>query len=343
MKKLISILAGLLAFMPIAGWAQPTPIGGAPAASQAEVDAGTVTNKYVSPLTLTNWTGGGSGTPGGNPGDLQYNNAGAFGGITPGAGVSAALAVAINAGSGVVALNANSTLTLPGSVISAPETITIAEGAPDTGTIDITKKYSQATIDEATTLTPSAAGTAGQFCALDITNSGTAIFDVTVDTATDFTITAMPGRTTTALLRSIGTGWVLVGGNPAVVEKIASFSVDGAGSPITSGTCSGTSTLDAAYMLYAYTITATANSGTITVTFWRAATGTSIPAIGGVINTSGVTLVTNTAVKSTTLTDFAVPSAAAAQTFAAYDMLRCAYTVTGNATDLTVTLYGIRL
>lgn len=32
--------------------------------------------------------GGGGGTPGGASGDLQYNNAGAFGGITPGAGVT---------------------------------------------------------------------------------------------------------------------------------------------------------------------------------------------------------------------------------------------------------------
>jgi len=31
--------------------------------------------------------GGGGGTPGGSSGDLQYNNAGAFGGITPAAGV----------------------------------------------------------------------------------------------------------------------------------------------------------------------------------------------------------------------------------------------------------------
>lgn len=36
--------------------------------------------------------GGGGGTPGGVNGDLQYNNAGAFGGLTPGVGVATLLA-----------------------------------------------------------------------------------------------------------------------------------------------------------------------------------------------------------------------------------------------------------
>ena len=57
MKRLL----WLLLFAPILALAQPTPAGGPPAASQEEVDAGTVPNKYVSPLTLANWPGGGGG------------------------------------------------------------------------------------------------------------------------------------------------------------------------------------------------------------------------------------------------------------------------------------------
>jgi hypothetical protein len=52
---LITLLAGLL---PCAALADGTPV--APA-SQTEVNAGTVTHKYVSPATLAAWTGAGSG------------------------------------------------------------------------------------------------------------------------------------------------------------------------------------------------------------------------------------------------------------------------------------------
>ena len=267
--------------------------------------------------------GGGAGTPGGADTELQFNDAGSFGGT----------AASYNSTTGV--------FTVAASMIRTPAVITIAANA---GTIDITKYYSQATITAATTLDTSATpGTNGQFVLLDIINSGSGDYVVTINTATDFTFTAAANATTTVLIRSNGSGWVLVGGDPYKVEKMATFSVDGGGSVISSGTVAGTVTLPSAYRLVAYAITATANSGTITVNIWRAATGTSIPAIGGNLNTSGVTLVTNTAVKSVTLTDFAVPSTAAAQVFAAYDMLRCAFTVTGNATDLTVTLYGVRV
>lgn len=52
MKKLV---AGILALAVAAvASAQPTPAGGAAPATQAEVDAGVIANKYVSPLTLKN-------------------------------------------------------------------------------------------------------------------------------------------------------------------------------------------------------------------------------------------------------------------------------------------------
>lgn len=56
MKRLILFVA-----LTSAVFAQPTPVGGPPAANQSEVNAGTVTNKYVSPATLANWTGDAGG------------------------------------------------------------------------------------------------------------------------------------------------------------------------------------------------------------------------------------------------------------------------------------------
>lgn len=153
---------------------------------------------------LSSAGGGGSGTPGGANTQVQFNNNGAFDGNST---------FTFNDSTGV--------LTLGGSMTRTPATITINEGSPDTGTIDITKGYSQATIDEATTLTPSAAGSNGQYIILDIINSGGSAYVITVDTASDFTFTAAASGTTTVLIRSNGSGWVLVGGSPNIVDLSA--------------------------------------------------------------------------------------------------------------------------
>ncbi len=107
--------------------------------------------------------------------------------------------------------------TVAGSFIRTPATITVTAGA---GTIDVTKGYSQASVVATTTLTPSAAGTAGQFITLDITADSTQRV-VTVDTLVDFAVTCPPLLTTTLLIRSTGSGWVLVGGSPNLVDATA--------------------------------------------------------------------------------------------------------------------------
>jgi hypothetical protein len=123
----------------------------------------------------------------------------------------------------------------------------------------------------------------------------------------------------------------------SAVEKLAVFSVDGGGAAITTGTVSGTARLPFACTLTGWSISATAATGTNTVKIWNKATGTAIPTISDVINTSGISLTTGTAVASSTLSDFTDTS------YAAGDMMRCAITaVDGAATDLTVTLYGTR-
>ncbi len=80
MKKIFH----LLFLAPLIAFAQPSPPSPA-AATQTEVNAGVVPNKYVSPKTLAGWTGGGGGggTPGGLSGDWQKNVAGSFAGVTP--------------------------------------------------------------------------------------------------------------------------------------------------------------------------------------------------------------------------------------------------------------------
>ena len=83
-----------------------------------------------------------------------------------------------------------------------------------------------------------------------------------------------------------------------------------------SGLTSGTAIAN--YVLltvpYACTIQAynlTVDTGTITVKFWKVATGTAIPTSGNSINTSGVSISSGTAIHSTTLTDFTTTSVSA--------------------------------
>jgi hypothetical protein len=50
---------------------------------------------------------------------------------------------------------------------------------------------------------------------------------------------------------------------------------------------------------------------TVTVKFWKVASGTALPTVSNVISTAGVSLSTGTAVKSTTVTDFTTTAVAA--------------------------------
>lgn len=73
------------------------------------------------------------------------------------------------------------------------------------------------------------------------------------------------------------------------------------GSTLSTATSFATS-IPTACALAAWTISA--DAGTATFKVWKKATGTAIPTISDVINTSGVSLSTGTHVRSTTLTDF---------------------------------------
>lgn len=74
---------------------------------------------------------GGSG-PGGSSGDLQYNNSGSFGGITPGTGVSTALAQNVT-GSGGIVLATSPTLVTPALGTPSALVLTHATGLVTAG------------------------------------------------------------------------------------------------------------------------------------------------------------------------------------------------------------------
>ena len=73
----------------------------------------------------------------------------------------------------------------------------------------------------------------------------------------------------------------------------------------------------------------TIDAGTITVKFWKIATGTAIPTVSNSISTSGVGIASGTAIHSTTVTDFTTTSVAA------NDIMAMAVTVVATAKTIT--------
>lgn len=85
---------------------------------------------------------------------------------------------------------------------------------------------------------------------------------------------------------------------------------DPGGSAITAGsTATDYMTVPFACTISAYNIVI--DAGTITIKFWKVATGTAIPTSGNSISTSGVQISTGTAIHSTTTSDFTTTSVAA--------------------------------
>jgi PAS domain S-box-containing protein len=74
------------------------------------------------------------------------------------------------------------------------------------------------------------------------------------------------------------------------------------GSALTNSSVSGAVTIPFACTISAYNLAI--DAGTITVKFWKIATGTAIPTVSNVINTSGVSIASGTAIHSTTVSDF---------------------------------------
>ncbi len=73
-----------------------------------------------------------------------------------------------------------------------------------------------------------------------------------------------------------------------------------------------------------------ADQGTCTLKVWKKATGTAIPTIADVINTSGVSLATGTHIDSSTVSDFTTTTISIGDQFMAQITA-----VSGGATDIT--------
>jgi hypothetical protein len=104
-----------------------------------------------------------------------------------------------------------------------------------------------------------------------------------------------------------------------------SFSIgDPAGAALTAGsTTTNYLTIPFACTINAYNLLI--DGGTITVKFWKIATGTAIPTSGNSINTSGVGISSGTAIHSTSLGDFTTTAVAA------NDIMAMSVTVTATA------------
>lgn len=90
-----------------------------------------------------------------------------------------------------------------------------------------------------------------------------------------------------------------------------SFSI---GDPAGSALSAASTTTDYITVPFACTITGynlLVDAGTITVKFWKVATGTAIPTSGNSISTSGVAISSGTAIHSTTVSDFTTTAVAA--------------------------------
>lgn len=105
------------------------------------------------------------------------------------------------------------------------------------------------------------------------------------------------------------------------------FTKDGGGVAITTGKIKGYYTAPFAGAITAWSIGA--DAGTCTVKVWKIATGTAVPTVANVINTSGVALSSGTYVRSTTLSDFTTVAVAANDIFA--------FTITAVATATEIT------
>lgn len=112
------------------------------------------------------------------------------------------------------------------------------------------------------------------------------------------------------------------------------FVAGGPGGTITTSTISPTLPVAVSCSIKGYTLAlASGDSGTVTVKFWKIATGSAVPTVANVISTSGLSISSGTAVASATVSDFT------SVVITSGDMMVMAVTaVSGTVSTVTATL-----
>lgn len=105
---------------------------------------------------------------------------------------------------------------------------------------------------------------------------------------------------------------------------------DGGGSVLTTGKAKGYFVCPFAATISGFNISV--DTGTATFTVWKVATGTAVPTVANLINTSGVAISSGTNLSSTTTSDFTTTAVAAG------DILAFNLTAVSGATQATFTL-----
>ena len=342
--------------------------------------------------------GGGGGSPGGSTTQIQFNDAGAFGGSSK---------LSFDKTTGIVSLNpAGTPMTITSPTFQATNSVdnytqiainnksattsassdfaAYADNAPNdsSGFVDMginSSAYSSATYavvgandayilssGVSTASKPSnlvlatdSTGTSNEIIMytsgfnstnnerMRVTSSGTRLGKAGTSTGTLLLSGATSG-TTTLVGSAVGSGTVTVpattgtlittGDSGTVTPTMMSTNAktsqitaifDGGGSAVTSGsTVYIPCTFGAS--IVAYTIMV--DTGTCTVKTWKVATGTAIPTVANSISTSGVSISTGTAIRSTTVTDFTTT------TITANNMLAFNITAVSGATKIIFTL-----
>ncbi len=215
--------------------------------------------------------------------------------------------------------------------------------------IDVTKGLNTKTISADSVFTFSGTpATAETVFSLEVTNSAGAAKTLTIPScfsmAQQGTITSVAIPANGVLLLQWvydGSVYKLYGDPPLTIGtgsfllasagiKPPGFTADGAGSALTTGKRKGFSTCPIKGTITGWSIGL--DAGTATVKVWKIATGTAVPTIANVINTSGVAISTGTYVRSATVTDFTSTAVAAGDVFA-FDL-----TAVATATELTFQL-----
>jgi hypothetical protein len=107
-------------------------------------------------------------------------------------------------------------------------------------------------------------------------------------------------------------GWHTITIPPSPAKGLVFGFAKSAGIP--TGQLNGFVTVDYAGTISGWSLSA--NTGTITVRFWKKANGTAVPTVADNINTSGVSLSSGTHVRSTTVSDFTTTAVAVGDIFA---------------------------